>query len=217
MSRWRGAPRACPARPSRRRTTPRARHRGRDRPTDPPGRWAPTPRPYYLQWTDVGLLLRSVRVDGAIVDLRAGPAGIEAIGAGLAPRPSDEILDGAGGAVIPGLHDHHLHLLAMAAASTSVRVGPPDVADARDLAAVLAAADRSLPARAWLRAVGYHESVAGPLDRTVLDRLVPGRPVRVQDRSGADWSVNSPAVHELGLDQVHLSGVDRDASGTPTG
>jgi predicted amidohydrolase YtcJ len=156
-------------------------------------------------------------VGGAIVDLRAGPAGIEAIGAALEARPGDEILDGAGGAVIPGLHDHHLHLLAMAAAITSARVGPPEVTDARGLADALAAADRSLPAGAWLRGVGYHESVAGRLDRTVLDRLVPGRPVRVQDRSGAQWSVNSLAVRELGLDQVRLTGVERDSSGTPTG
>ena len=32
---------------------------------------------------------------------------------------------------------------------------------------------RRLPAGAWLRCVGYHESVAGPLDRWALDRLLP--------------------------------------------
>src|SRR5262249_44665769 len=108
-------------------------------------------------------------------------------------------------------------LLAMAAAIGSARVGPPDVTDARGLAAALAAADRSLPPGAWLRAGGYPESVAGPLDRTNLDRLGPGRPGRVPDRSGAQWSVNSLAVEELKLDQGRREGVERDASGTPTG
>ena len=34
----------------------------------------------------------------------------------------------------------------------------------------------------WLRGTGYHESVAGELDRHALDRWVPARPVRVQHR-----------------------------------
>ena len=165
----------------------------------------------------MALLLRSVTVDGSVVDLRAGPDGVEAIGADLPPGPDDEPFEAAGATVIPGLHDHHLHLLAMAAALASVRVGPPTVHDADGLADALTAADRSRPVGAWLRAVGYHESVAGPLDRTVLDRLVPDRPVRVQHRSGAEWTVNSAAVRELGLDQAPLAGVERDPSGAPTG
>ena len=50
-------------------------------------------------------------------------------------------------------------------------------------AALRAAAPRR---RAGCAAIGYHESVAGPLDRDRLDALVPGRPVRVQHRSGRD-------------------------------
>ncbi|WP_055639070.1 amidohydrolase family protein, partial [Streptomyces griseoruber] len=52
----------------------------------------------------------------------------------------------------------------------------------------------------WVRAVGYHESVAGELDRRVLDGLVPDRPVRVQHRSGAMWFLNSAALRAAGLD-----------------
>jgi predicted amidohydrolase YtcJ len=163
------------------------------------------------------MLLRRVAVTGSVVDLRVGPDRIEQIGPDLVRRPDEEVVDGRGAAVIPGLHDHHLHLISMAAATASVRVGPHEVGDAAGLAAALAAADRDLPPGAWLRAVGYHESVAGPLDRTVLDRLVPGRPVRVQHRSGAEWSVNSAAVRELGLDAVRLAGVERDPAGAPTG
>jgi predicted amidohydrolase YtcJ len=164
-----------------------------------------------------GLVARRVRLGGGLVDLRAGPAGIVELGPDLSARPGDEVLDARGAAVIPGLHDHHLHLLAMAAARSSVRVGPPEVVDAAGLAQALVAADRALAPPAWIRGVGYHESVAGPLDRDLLDRLVPGRPVRVQHRSGAEWVVNSAAAALLRLDQADEEGVERDGSGRPTG
>jgi predicted amidohydrolase YtcJ len=135
----------------------------------------------------------------------------------LRPTPGEPDIDAAGGALLPGLHDHHLHLRARAAARASVAAGPPDVRTAADLAARLRAADADLPADAWLRAVGYHESVAGALDRQVLDRLLPHRPVRVQHRTGALWMVNSAAVARLDLDGCELSGVERDQAGRPTG
>ena len=46
---------------------------------------------------------------------------------------------------------------------------------------------------------GYHDSVAGELDRAALDALLPGVPVRVQHRSGALWILNSAALGLLGL------------------
>ncbi len=68
-----------------------------------------------------------------------------------------------------------------------------------------------------MRAVGYHESVAGDLDRTVLDQVLAAVPVRVQHRSGSLWVVNSAGVDRLGLAAVELPGVERDGSGRPTG
>jgi predicted amidohydrolase YtcJ len=47
--------------------------------------------------------------------------------------------------------------------------------------------------------VGYHESVAGDLDRTALDAVVRNVPVRVQHRSGALWILNSEALGRVGL------------------
>src|SRR5207302_10031971 len=47
---------------------------------------------------------------------------------------------------------------------------------------------------------GWHES-AGRLDRDTLDTLVPGRPVRVQHRSGALWVLNSVALERVGVDE----------------
>ena len=76
---------------------------------------------------------------------------------------------------------------------------------------------RALAPTAWLRAVGYHESVAGDLDRAALDRLVALRPVRVQHRSGARWVLNSAAIDRLGLEEVHRPELERDPAGRLTG
>jgi predicted amidohydrolase YtcJ len=155
--------------------------------------------------------------DLPVTDVRMSGGQVTECAPRLCPVPGEPDIDAAGGALLPGLHDHHLHLRALAAARASVAAGPPDVRTARDLAARLRAADADLPPGAWLRAVGYHESVAGSLDRQVLDRLLPNRPVRVQHRTGALWMVNSAAVARLDLDGCELSGVERDQAGRPTG
>ena len=150
-------------------------------------------------------------------DVRLAGGQITACGPGLRPAPGEDVIEADGGLLLPGLHDHHVHLRALAAAAASVAAGPPDTRTAAELAARLRAADAELPQGAWLRAVGYHESVAGPLDRDALDRLVPHRPVRVQHRTGALWMVNSPGAALLGLDGCDLDGVERDGFGRPTG
>ncbi|MGW0830512.1 amidohydrolase family protein [Streptomyces prunicolor] len=141
------------------------------------------------------MLIRNVEVEGhgSAVDVRIDGGRIAEIGAGLT-GPGD--VDGRGGALLPGLHDHHVHLAALAAEAASVRVGPADVRDRTAFAAALVGG----PAGEWVRAVGYHESVAGELDRWVLDALVPDRPVRVQHRTGALWVWNSAALRAVGLD-----------------
>src|SRR3954465_10913656 len=125
-------------------------------------------------------LLRDVEVDGERVDVRFDETGVHAMGA-LRPTSDDEVHDGSGGALLPGLHDHHLHLLALAAAQASV--------DVRDGLAPLATAAGT----GWLRAVGW----TGDGDRHALDSVQADRPVRVQHRSGALWVVNSRGAQAL--------------------
>ena len=125
------------------------------------------------------MLIRNAEVDGHQVDIRVGD--------------DDDVLDAGGGALLPGLHDHHLHLLALAAARASVVLHEGDDVQRRL---------REAPGE-WVRAVGYHESMAGPLDRWVLDQIVPERPVRVQHRTGELWVLNSPAARVVGLPDDH--------------
>ena len=49
----------------------------------------------------------------------------------------------------------------------------------------------------WLRGVGYHELVAGELDRWLLDEIVADRPLKIQHRSGKMWMLNSLAAERL--------------------
>lgn len=141
------------------------------------------------------LLIRNAELEGVPgVDVRCRGGRIVEIGS-LVAAEGERILEADGGALLPGLHDHHLHFFALAAALRSVRCGPPDVCDAAALAAALGDA----PGDGWIRGVGYHESVAGRLDRGKLDALVADRPVRIQHRSGKMWFVNTAAARALGL------------------
>ncbi len=129
----------------------------------------------------------------------------------------DVVVDGDGGALLPGIHDHHIHLAALASSLGSVDVGPSAVTSADGFASALAHADVTLAPQRWLRAVGYHESVAGPLDRDLLDRLVPHRPIRIQDRTGLRWTLNSAGLDLIGADHAAHPGIERDERGRPTG
>lgn len=156
------------------------------------------------------LIRRATLLDGAVADIRVGDT-IEAVAESLPAEPGEQVLDAAFGTVIPGLHDHHLHVYSAAAEGDSVRVGPAEVADENALARALSSAVAG--SDGWVRAVGYHEAVAGPLDRDALDRLAPDVPVRVQHRSGVLWTVNSPGLVALGLDD-HPDGRLRSADRT---
>jgi predicted amidohydrolase YtcJ len=153
------------------------------------------------------LLFRSVLLDGRLTDIRAEQGVISAIGADL-PIDGAELIDGAGGRALPGLHDHHLHLRAAAAALNSVRCGPPEVEDEAALIAALAAA----PGTGWIRGIGYHENVAGALDRHWLDRHSPRRPIRIQHRSGRMWLLNSAACDLLPDAPANGRWLDGDAA-----
>jgi predicted amidohydrolase YtcJ len=141
------------------------------------------------------LIQRAALLDGTTTDIRVDGRILD-VGE-LKPRKGEQVFDAAGATVIPGLHDHHVHLRSAAAALTSARVGPTEVKGRDDLARVLA--DAAIGDDGWIRAVGYHEAVAGPLDRDVLDEVSPRVPVRVQHRSGVLWTLNSAGLARVGL------------------
>lgn len=146
------------------------------------------------------MLLTDVEADGRLADVRVVDGRVTAAGS-LAPEPGEDVMAGRGGAVLRGLHDHHLHLYALAADRASV-----------DCSAGLEALRGARPGPdGWVRGVRARES----LDRHQLDRLVPHAPARVQHRGGALWMLNTLGIASLTLDGS--ADVERDHDGLPTG
>lgn len=152
------------------------------------------------------MLIRRTQINfSQIVDIRIVNGTITQIADNIEPNNGEQIIDAFGNATIPGLHDHHMHFLASAAARDSVFCGPPEIGNAEALCFALREKAKSVASDKWLRGVGYHESVAGDIDRHWLDRIVADVPVRIQHRSGRLWILNSCALHTLGnLDESPL-------------
>ena len=159
------------------------------------------------------LLLTDVELGGIRTDVRV-KAGIVTDVGSLGRQSGELQLAGAGRSLLAGLHDHHCHVLATAAALDSVDCSSPLITNTSDLAAALSSAKT---VNGWIRGVGYDELVAGHLDALALDRLSPAIPTRIQHRSGAMWVVNTPGLESLHLDDFELAGIERDDSGRPTG
>lgn len=156
------------------------------------------------------VVLRDVELDGVRTSVEVRDGVVVQIAADL-PRRADTVeVDGHGGALLPGLHDHHLHLLSMAARASSVD------ATAAASEADLVRAIRAVPGP-WVRVTGYEESLAGALDRHVLDRWAPGRALRVQHGSGALWMLSTTALAQVAHVVDDSADVERGADGAPTG
>jgi predicted amidohydrolase YtcJ len=158
-------------------------------------------------------LLLDVEVQGTRTDVRVLDQRLAEIAPGLAPLSTTaEIVNGRGGALIPGLHDHHVHLLAMAAAMDSVDLTSSKLPWAEALR-------RAMPdVTGWIRAIGHHDALS-MLDRDSLDRVRSDVPVRVQHRGGGLWILNSKALSHLPETQGSMGdqGVERDEVGRRTG
>ena len=98
------------------------------------------------------MLIQAASVNDNVVDVRISTQ-VERVQlrqqSPLAPNPGEVILNAKGAKLLPGLHDHHLHFRALAAASQSVACGPPAVTTQDQLVAAL----QSQPGSGWLRGV----------------------------------------------------------------
>ncbi|MFP6656499.1 MAG: amidohydrolase family protein [Myxococcota bacterium] len=166
---------------------------------------------------DKSLLIINAEVAGRNISVRCRDGVITELADRIVAGAGEEEIDAQGGALIPGLHDHHAHLFSLAADFASVPCGPPAIQSQEALSDSL---HRAKPISGWLRGTGYFESVAGDLDRHRLDALGPDLPLRIQHRSGSMWFLNSRAIEALGLDRGCAGdhpGVERDAKGRVTG
>lgn len=151
-----------------------------------------------------------VEIDGrGGCDVRLAGGLITAIGRRL--ERSGAIFEGHGGALLPGLIDHHVHLFALAARQQSL-----SLATSPALPQALKDADRALPPGDWIRAQDYDEAGQEPLDAAAIDRILSHRPIRIQHRSGELWILNTAALATMhGIELP--AGAERDAAGRATG
>ncbi|NIJ36792.1 putative amidohydrolase YtcJ [Sphingopyxis panaciterrae] len=157
------------------------------------------------------LLVRNARdLDGRSISVGIRRGIIAALDTSLTGTGLE--IDAQGCILGPGLHDHHLHLLATAAQMASV-----DLADARSIDIIIAKLRAARPAPGgWVRATGYDERAAGLPDRDLLDAWLPDQPLRVQDRTGGYWILNSAGVAKLG-EPPFPACVEQDVDGRPNG
>jgi predicted amidohydrolase YtcJ len=130
-----------------------------------------------------------------------------------------QLIDAGPAAVVPGLHDFHLHLVGMARARREVLLDEATtfeaVVEAMRLTAGRLAADE------WLRGRGWHEAVlsSGDLDR--LDAVIGHRPALVYSHDGHSAWASAAALERAGVDVATLDPpggrLERGPNGALTG
>jgi predicted amidohydrolase YtcJ len=132
--------------------------------------------------------------------------------------PSTRVHDAGEAAVIPGIHDFHVHLVGLA--RTRAGVVLDDAADAHEIALRLRERLAHLPGDAWLTGRGWSEAqLAGGL-RPLLE-AVGERPVYLSSHDGhSAWA--SPAALRAGGVRAEMPDpeggrIERDAAWRPTG
>ena len=169
------------------------------------------------------MLFKKVDLENNIHDVRVHGDRILDIAPELVAEEGETVIHANGGALLPGLHDHHIHMNATAAALNSLSCGPPDVASEQELADALNKAAAQFPLQ-WVRGVGYYPFKGNEehniIDCDWLDKNGPDCPVRIQHRSGRLWIFNTKGLDALNMkgallsDDIHRTGhiYDTDAS-----
>ena len=135
------------------------------------------------------------------------------------------VVDCRGLALIPGFHDAHCHLLALASSLLSLDCGPAKAASIARMKELVRKEALGTPPDRWIKAFGYNEALLAEgrhPTRLDLDEAAPFHPVRLEHRTGHAVVLNSQAMSVLGIsrDTPDPAGgvIARDeATGEPTG
>jgi predicted amidohydrolase YtcJ len=129
------------------------------------------------------------------------------------------IVEAGDAAVIPGLHDFHIHLVGLA--RTRLGVLLDDARDGEELVSRLAAARNRLGPGSWLTGRGWTEAQVRGLQGRALERAVGELPAFVTSHDGhsawASPAALSAANVTAGTPDPVGGRLERDASGVPTG
>jgi predicted amidohydrolase YtcJ len=136
----------------------------------------------------------------------------------MSATPAAARIDAGEAAVIPGLHDFHIHLVGLARTRRDVLLD--DAHDGREVAIRLADATLDRPPDAWISGRGWTEAqLAEGVDE--LEPAVGGRPAFLTSHDGHSAWASSAARGLAGLGAATPDPpggrIERDASGQPTG
>ena len=129
------------------------------------------------------------------------------------------VIDAGEAAVIPGLHDFHIHLVGLARTRDAIALD--DAADGAEVAARIAAAAQAGNELPWLTGRGWSERQLAGLDAGALDAAAGERLAFLTSHDGhSAWA--SPAARRLaglGAETTDPLGghLERGAGGEPTG
>ena len=133
--------------------------------------------------------------------------------------PEHRLIEAGEAAVIPGLHDFHIHLAGLA--RTRMGVLLDDGRDGREVIQRLHAHASSLPSDAWVRGRGWSERQLATITTADLDAAVGGRPAFITSHDGHSAWASAEALRRTGVVEATLDPIggrlERDDAGRPTG
>jgi predicted amidohydrolase YtcJ len=135
--------------------------------------------------------------------------------------PGTTVLDAAGGLVMPGFNDAHVHFLMGARNLQNLDLSEETSVDG--IRRRIAQFARAYPDRAWLLGRGWFYAVfpGGMPDRALLDSVVSDRPVAIEAYDSHTTWVNSAALIRLGIaddtPNPPRGEIQRDEAGRATG
>ena len=135
-----------------------------------------------------------------------------------AGRAGARIVDAGEAAVIPGLHDFHVHLVGLARSRRAVRLD--DARDGREVAQRLARAAAEAPVGAWITGRGWNEAQLAS-GTAALQAAVGERPAFLGSHDGHSAWASAAALNLAGLGPTTPDPaggrIGRDEHGQPTG
>jgi len=131
------------------------------------------------------------------------------------------VVDAAGGTVLPGINDSHLHFNAVGLQAPPFSY-PVDTATVPELQDVLRKAVAAAAPGAWVRGGGWNDNrLPKAPDRRDLDAVSTDHPIFLMDFSGHAVAVNSTVLRLAGVTKATPAPaggrIERDADGEPTG
>jgi predicted amidohydrolase YtcJ len=154
----------------------------------------------------------------AIADGRIVAAGTHAEALDVA-GPRSRVHDVRGSAVVPGLHDFHVHLVGLARARAGVVLD--DARDGAEVARRVAAAAATVPDGDWVTGRGWSQAQLATLDLGHLEASTGGRPALLKSHDGhSAWaSAAARIIAGLTASTADPPGgrIERDARGQPSG